>query len=92
MYEDPLYLVNYLYAGLLATEMFDRVERDPSGFPNRYADLLRRGFYASPEELLRSFFGRSLSQEEMVDDCMNILKRRVDELAAAYGKIRVHAH
>ena len=54
MYEDPLYLVNYLYAGLLATEMFDGVERDPSGFPNRYADLLRRGFYASPEELLRS--------------------------------------
>ena len=68
--------MNYLYAGLLATEMFDRVERDPSGFPNRHADLLR------------SFFGRSLSQEEMVDDCMNILKRRVDELAAAYGKIR----
>jgi hypothetical protein len=29
----------------------------------------------------------------MVDDCMNILKRRVDELAAAYGKIRgVHDH
>jgi oligoendopeptidase F len=80
MYEDPLYLVNYLYAGLLATEMFDRVERDPSGFPKRYADLLR------------SFFGRSLSQEEMVDDCMNILKRRVDELAAAYGKIQVRAH
>jgi oligoendopeptidase F len=88
MYEDPLYLVNYLYAGLLATEMFDRVERDPSGFPNRYADLLRRGFYASPEELLRGFFGRSLSQEAMVDDCMNILEQRVDELAAAYGKIR----
>jgi oligoendopeptidase F len=87
MYEDPLYLVNYLYAGLLATEMFDGVERDPSGFPKRYADLLRRGFYASPEELMRSFFGRRLSQKEMVDDCMNILKRRVDELAAAYGKI-----
>jgi oligoendopeptidase F len=88
MYEDPLYLVNYLYAGLLATEMFDQVEHDPSGFPTRYADLLRRGFYASPEALLRSFFGRSRSQEQMVDDCMNILKQRVDELAAAYGKIR----
>jgi hypothetical protein len=32
------------------------------------------------------------SLPEMVDDCMNILKRRVDELAAAYGNIRAHAH
>jgi hypothetical protein len=35
---------------------------------------------------------KSLMYEDPLYDCMNILKRRVDELAAAYGKIRVHAH
>ncbi len=84
MFEDPLYLVNYLYAGLLATKMFDLVEREPEAFQKRYADLLREGFYAPPEDLLRSVFGRSLSQHELVDDGLNILRRRMDALAAAY--------
>jgi oligoendopeptidase F len=30
MVQDPLYLVNYLYAGLLATKMNDMVKHDPS--------------------------------------------------------------
>jgi oligoendopeptidase F len=87
MYEDPLYLVNYLYAGLLATQMFDMAERDPSGFPQRYAELLRKGFQAAPEDLLRSFFGRSLSQQERVDACMNILQRRIEALGKTYKTI-----
>ncbi len=87
MYEDPLYLVNYLYAGLLATQMFDLAERDPSGFAQRYAELLREGFHAAPEDLLRSFFGRSLSQREMVDACMSILQRRIELLGKTYKTI-----
>lgn len=86
MYEDPLYLVNYLYAGLVATQMLDAAEHDPSGFPKRYADLLRKGFYAPPEELLRSFFGRRLSQQEQVEACMRVLERRIDALAETYKK------
>jgi oligoendopeptidase F len=87
MYEDPLYLVNYLYAGLLATKMFDMVTRDPADFQKRYAKLLRRGFYAPPKDLLREFFGRDLSQRELVDDGMATLKRRMDALAQAYTKV-----
>lgn len=87
MYQDPLYLVNYLYAGLLATKMFDMVERDPAGFQKRYLDLLRNGFYAPPEQLLSKFFGRELSQRELVDDSMNILQQRVQSLAAIYRKL-----
>ncbi len=82
--EDPLYLVNYLYAGLLATKMFDSVKRDPAGFQQRYGDLLRNGFYAPPEQLLKTFFGRELSQRELVDDSMNILSQRVQALAEIY--------
>jgi oligoendopeptidase F len=87
MYEDPLYLVNYLYAGLLATKMFDMVKHDPVDFQRRYAELLRKGFDAPPKDLLRAFFGRDLSQLALVDDGMNIVKRQVDALAAAYKQL-----
>jgi oligoendopeptidase F len=87
MYQDPLYLVNYLYAGLLATRMFDMVRHDPAGFQKRYADLLRKGFYAPPGDLLRSFFGRDLSQQELVDDGIDILAKRIDALAEIYKRI-----
>jgi oligoendopeptidase F len=85
--QDPLYLVNYLYAGLLGTKMFDMLKQDPASFQKHYAALLRKGFYAPPEELLRSFFGRDLSQRQLVDDGMIILQQRVSSLAEVYKKI-----
>jgi oligoendopeptidase F len=84
MVEDPLYLVNYLYAGMLATKLFDMSQRDPGNFQKRYADLLRKGFYAPPAELLRTFFGRDLSQQQLVDDSMRILQARIQALAQIY--------
>jgi oligoendopeptidase F len=85
--QDPLYLVNYLYAGLLATKMFDMLKQDPASFQKHYGALLRKGFYAPPEELLRNFFGRDLSQRQLVDDGMNILQQRVSSLAEIYKRI-----
>ena len=85
--QDPLYLVNYLYSGLLATKMFDMLKQDPVSFQKRYAALLHEGFHAPPEELLRSFFGRDVSQRQLVDDGMNILQQRVSSLAEVYKKI-----
>jgi oligoendopeptidase F len=86
MAEDPLYLVNYLYAGLLATKMFDMLKHDPVDFQKRYASLLRNGFYAPPAELLRTFFGRDFSQQQLVDDSMGILQARIQALAEFYKK------
>jgi oligoendopeptidase F len=86
MVEDPLYLVNYLYAGLLATKMFDMVKHDPVEFQKRYANLLRNGFYAPPAELLHTFFGQDLSQQQLVDDSIGILQARVQALAEMYKK------
>jgi oligoendopeptidase F len=85
--QDPLYLVNYLYAGLLATKMFDMSKHDAAAFQKRYADLLRKGFYAPPEELLRAFFGRDLPQQVLVEDGMNILQQRMESLAKIYKRI-----
>jgi len=79
--------VNYLYAGLLATKMFDMATHDPAAFQEHYAELLRKGFYAPPQDLLRTFFGRDLSQQELVDDGMDTLKRRLDALTEAYTRV-----
>jgi hypothetical protein len=68
MYQGPLYLVNYLYAGLLATKMFDMVKHNPAAFRKRYEDLLLKSFYAPPADLLRPIFGRDLPQQEWVNE------------------------
>ena len=76
-----------MYAGLLATKMFDMVTHDAAGFQKRYTALLRAGFYAPPQELLRTFFGRDLSQQQLVEDGMGTLQSRLDELAEAYRRL-----
>jgi oligoendopeptidase F len=87
MVQDPLYLVNYLYAGVLAAKMFDMVKQDPAAFQKRYTQLLREGFYAPPEQLLRTFFGLDLSQQQMVNDDMGDLEMRIKALAEIYRMI-----
>ena len=54
-FTDPLYDVNYLYAGLLALKYFTQLERDPHGFPPRYVALLKNGFNDSPAALGAAF-------------------------------------
>jgi hypothetical protein len=46
--------------------------------------LLRKGFYAPPAELLHTFFGRDLSQRQLVDESMGILQVRIRALAEIY--------
>ena len=49
--------------------------------------LYRNMLAMETEELLRSLFGRDLSQQQLVDDGMNILQKRVSSLAEVYKKI-----
>jgi hypothetical protein len=42
--------------------------------------------YAPPTGLLRTFFGRDLPQQQLVDDSMGILKTRIQSLAELYKK------
>ncbi|WP_266158533.1 M3 family metallopeptidase [Dyella silvatica] len=87
MYQDPLYLVNYMYSGLLATKMFDMAQRDPADFQQRYMQLLSSGADASPEERLRRFFGRDMSPREWVTDDMALLKQQTQALQTLYRQI-----
>ncbi|HEV7775955.1 MAG TPA: M3 family metallopeptidase [Luteibacter sp.] len=87
MYEDPLYLANYLYAGLLATKMYDMAKHDPAGFHVRYEALLRRGFDAPPDVLLHDFFGRDIPPGELVEGDMTVIAAKVHELSALYRRV-----
>ena len=46
MYEDPLYLANYLYAGLIAVQLFAQDRQDPEGFRNATWPSWARGLIA----------------------------------------------
>ncbi|MFC5743117.1 M3 family metallopeptidase [Dyella tabacisoli] len=92
MYQDPLYLVNYLYAGLLATKMFAMAQHDPADFQRRYMALLRNGFNAPPEDMLRTFFGRDVLPREWVADDMAVLKQKIQVLERIYKQIEPGAN
>jgi len=87
MYQDPLYLVNYLYAGLLATKMYEQVRSDPAGFRKRYMAFLRGGYDAPPDVLLRRLFGKDIPVRQLVDDDMRVLKERIQALAGLYARL-----
>jgi oligoendopeptidase F len=90
MYEDPLYLANYLYAGLFAAKMYDMAQRDPKEFQSRYTAFLQNGFDDSPQGLLRRFFGKDVSPESLVDEDMALIERKLDELEKVYRDDKQH--
>lgn len=84
-FTDPLYDVNYLYAGLLALEYLTQLERDPHGFPPRYVALLKNGFNDSPAALERRFLGIDLTDEKaLVANAAALIDARTEALAKLY--------
>lgn len=82
-FTDPLYDVNYLYAGLLALQYFSEFERDPAAFSRRYVALLKNGFDDTPAALERRFLGIDLNDEPaLVGNANAIIQRRTDLLKA----------
>jgi len=84
MFEDPLYLANYLYAGLWATRMFEMARKDPADFQKRYAALMAEGFDAPPRQLLARFFGKELSPPELVETDIAVIREKVVALGRLY--------
>ena len=85
-YTDPLYDVNYLYAGLLAIAYFTDFKRDPNAFAPRYVALLKNGFKRlKPAALERRFLGIDLSDERaLVTNAAALIDARTAELSLLY--------
>jgi len=80
-FTDPLYDVNYLYAGLLALAYFTQFERDPAAFAPRYVALLENGFDDAPAALERRFLGIDLADEAgLVSNAATLIDARTAAL------------
>lgn len=83
VFEDPLYLVNYLYASVIAVALFDKAHSDP-GFSEKYAALLRRGFDADPKVLLATI-GIRLDDAHLVEGAAHLFEQKTNELQGLYA-------
>jgi oligoendopeptidase F len=86
MFEDPVYLVNYLYAGLLATKWFVLLERDPQKFASQYVAFLRGGFDGAPVALLQRAFGFDFGCDGTLEEDLALVREKTAELRAAYAR------
>ena len=85
-YDDPLYDINYVYGSLLALKYYELYRRDPAAFVPRYAALMRNGFDAPAEVLLRRHLGIDLRDPRLVSDAVHILEEKLNLLEAEYAK------
>lgn len=85
-FTDPVYDVNYLFAGLLALEYLHQFHEDPVGFPGRYVALLENGFTDTPQALEKRFLGIDLDDARgLVRNASELIGRRasvLDDLVA----------
>jgi oligoendopeptidase F len=86
MYEDPLYDVNYVYGGLLALKYYDLYTTRREWFVPRYIALLKNGFNHPPAELLQQFLGIDVAGTTLLNDDLELLGRRLDQLEASPTK------
>ncbi len=82
LFDDPLYLVNYLYAAVVAVALYDRSHTDP-GFAANYERLLRRGFDAPPQTLLASM-GIRLDDPALVKAASRLFQAKTKQLESLY--------
>lgn len=79
-YQDPLYLTNYLFAGLVAVKLYALSAEDP-GFAARYAQVQARGFDREPGEVVEELIGHPVDWTRLADDDVTLFNARVAALS-----------
>ncbi|WMJ70892.1 M3 family metallopeptidase [Stenotrophomonas sp. 24(2023)] len=77
MVEDPLYLVNYLPAGLVAVRLYALQQQDPQGFRERYLNVAGRGFDRPPMKMVEELLGEPVDWQQLVDEDMKVFDQAV---------------
>ncbi len=86
MYEDPFYDINYVYGSLLALNFYAMYLRDPEHFVPRYITLMKNGFDAPPEILLKRFLDLDIHDPRLLSNALSIVDEKVNFLERAYQK------
>jgi oligoendopeptidase F len=84
MWEDPLYLSNYMYSGMLALAYFTRFASDSARFVPAYLSLLRGGWPAPAQQLLQRQLGMSIADTSLVTATFRSLQPRLEALDRLY--------
>ncbi|MBV9924423.1 MAG: M3 family oligoendopeptidase [Acidobacteria bacterium] len=85
-YEDPLYDINYVYGALLALKFYEMYSRNPKEFVPRYIALMKNGFDAPPDVLLKRFLEIDLRDPNLVKDAVRLLENKINSLEVEYSK------
>ncbi len=83
-FRNPLYRVNYLYARLLALKYYELYKRDPNSFVPRYLALIRDGYDAPANVLLKRFLDLDMTESRFVSGVLDSLTSKLPELEEAY--------
>jgi oligoendopeptidase F len=89
LFEDPLYLANYLYAALVACKLYEMDRANPKDFQVRYMALLREGFDAPGAELLRKNMGFTLDRDQLLDGALHLMQDGTARLRQCYDQLPV---
>lgn len=81
-----MYLVNYLYASVIAVALYEKSHTDPE-FAAKYDALLRRGFHADSQTILASL-GIRLDDPNIVKPAARLLTEKTEELQSLYAQKR----
>lgn len=92
MVEDPLYLVNYLPAGLLAVRLYAMQQQDPQGFRQRFLRVQGRGFDRPPPQMIEELLGEPLDWAKLVEEDMRVFDQGVARWQALQRDVQARRH
>ncbi len=88
MYEDPLYLANYLYAGLIAVQLFthrtSRIRRDSGSatWPS-----WAKGFDRPPQQQVEQLLNAKPDWPRLVEEDLSLFPQYLAQLQVLHAKI-----
>jgi oligoendopeptidase F len=83
-YEDPYYEINYVLGSMLALKYYQLYNQDKNLFCKKYIGLLKNGFNATPQMLLKNYLGIDIDNPNLVKDAITIINKRVNQLDELY--------
>ena len=85
VFDDPIYNVNYLYAILISCKLFQLQHDDPKYFAKNYTALLKNGFDAPANELVKKYMGFSLDSNSLLEGALGLMRERILALKSLYN-------
>lgn len=83
-YEDPYYEVNYVLGTMLALKYYQLYHQDRNLFCKNYIGLLKNGFNATPQMLLKNYLDIDIDNPNLVKDAITIINKGVEQLEELY--------